>query len=277
MPVGRLDQSGFDRSLRVHGSRHDRGVPAHPLELGDPAVGGGLASSGPGGGEELNGGGRRPPRPGRASGVNGEQGEQRPRGADACRRGAARCGRPAPGCRSGRGSARTPTSRQAGRRAGRPGGPWSANDWTRVPSWKNPGRAPWPKRRQRREVGVVAGGLSPVSATGPRGEAVAPLRVEAVAACLARPWTSRVSLRSDSAISVSGRRRCADSAATSPTSPRAGAGATRPFRACTASSRRPSTWSPEPHPHVVEDVAAHLRRPRTVEADQVAPGAGPRP
>ena len=81
------------------------------------------------------------------------------------------------------------------------------------------------------------------------------------------------SLRSDSAISVSGRRWWADRAATSTAEllEEVHVGVVGE-RVHGIEPQPVDVEVPQPHQRVVEDVAAHLRRALAVEVDQVAPG-----
>ena len=97
------------------------------------------------------------------------------------------------GCRSGRGSGcRRRAARSAACSVSIGHAVVAPRNDDQVPSWKKPALAHLRQRRQRLEVGVVAGGLAGQRDVHGVVEVVAPLRVEPVAAGLARRDQPRV-------------------------------------------------------------------------------------
>ena len=239
-------QLGALEGRRVLRVGHDGRVPAHPLELLDPALGRRLAELGLGvRGEELERRRRRP--------LLAHEQHRRERAGQRQQRGAGElvvverarsAGRRGRGCRSGRGSGWQTTSRQVGIASVSIGTPWSRprND-EHVPSWKKPRSHTLASAAERLEVGVVAGRSRRSARRARRGGS----RRSTARRARSRPpragVTSFGSLRSDSAIRVSGR----------PTVRGQRGDLDRQLlqqvqvggvveSACTASSRSPSTW-----------------------------------
>ena len=131
------------------------------------------------------------------------------------------------------------------------------------------------QRLERLEVGVVAGGLAAQRDVDGVVEVVAPLRVEAVATGLARAHEERVvevglGDQGERAAQVRRQRGGLDRHLLEEVDLR---GVLQ--RVHGVEPQGVDVVVLEPHPDVVEDVAAHLRRVLAVEVDQVAPRVAP--